>query len=67
MDTKKIFTTKFTYVLVAGLIILMMLLFALRLGMMIGEHKASFSQHWNDNYQRNFAGPRGGFGPAGGV
>jgi hypothetical protein len=33
-----------------------------RLGMFVGFRKAGFSYQWSDNYHRNFAGPRGGFG-----
>jgi len=30
-------------------------------GIFVGEMRARFSYRWAENYQRNFAGPRGGF------
>ncbi len=44
---------------VAACIVLM---FVFRAGMAVGYRQAFFSYRWGENYHRNFAGPRGGFG-----
>lgn len=41
--------------------ILIILLLGFQIGLMVGFRKASFSYHWEENYHRNFAGPRNGF------
>ena len=43
------------------ILVIIIFLIIFRLGVFVGETKARFSFHWLENYQKNFAGPRGGF------
>lgn len=49
---------KIILICLAGLIILLLVF---KMGAIIGLRKARFSMGWEQNYHRNFAGPRGGF------
>jgi len=61
MDIDKIFQSKeFRWALLI-LLCIIVLLFVLKLGIIIGSARADFSFKWGENYHRNFAGPRGGF------
>jgi len=67
MDTKKLKEFRQskhfkTITLVIGAVLIALISFAV--GMRVGFHKAKFSYKWGENYERNFAGPRGG-GPMG--
>lgn len=53
-------TSKVKYIIVAFCFIIAMLL-VFKVGKLVGERRARFSYAWAENYQRNFAGPRGGF------
>jgi hypothetical protein len=48
---------KWTLIVIAALIVVMG---AFRLGMMVGFRKANFAYSWDENYPRNFGGPRPG-------
>jgi hypothetical protein len=61
MDINKIFQSKVFQGVIIALAILIIALMIFKAGMIIGERKADFSCRWNDNYHRNFAGPREGF------
>jgi len=43
------------------ILVIIIFLIIFRLGVFVGETKARFSFRWLENYQKNFAGPRGGF------
>ena len=43
------------------ILVIIILMAVFGLGVFIGETKARFSFRWLENYQKNFAGPRGGF------
>ncbi|HTK04068.1 MAG TPA: hypothetical protein VL500_00630 [Candidatus Eisenbacteria bacterium] len=43
------------------LVAIIVLLLVFHAGKAAGYHKARFSRGWEENYHRNFAGPRGGF------
>jgi len=62
MEIKKIFTSKSFKGATCGVLAFIMLLLVFKVGLMAGERKGGFSKEWSDNYHRNFAGPRGGFG-----
>ena len=49
---------KWVIIGLAGFVILVMVFGA---GVKVGTLKARYSYRWAENYQRNFAGPRGGF------
>ncbi len=59
---KKIFQNrdmlKWVIIGLAGFVVLILVFGA---GMKVGALKARYSYRWAENYQRNFAGPRGGF------
>lgn len=58
---KKVFSGKIlqiTAVVLAGLVIILVIF---QLGACFGRWRAERNQAWGENYQRNFAGPRGGF------
>ena len=40
-----------------GLAALIVLILVFNLGLLVGYRKAFFSEHWGENYQRNFVGP----------
>jgi hypothetical protein len=62
MDYNKIIKSSNFKIITISIIELIVLLMVFRLGMFVGFRKAGFSYEWGDNYHRNFAGPRGGFG-----
>lgn len=49
---------KWVIIGLAGFVVLILVFGA---GMKVGALKARYSYRWAENYQRNFAGPRGGF------
>lgn len=49
-------------IIIVGMVLIALISFAV--GMRVGFHKAKFSYKWGENYERNFAGPRGS-GPTG--
>lgn len=53
-------TKKVKYIIVAFCLLIAMLL-VFKAGKFVGERRVRFSYDWAENYQRNFAGPRGGF------
>jgi hypothetical protein len=62
MELNNFFQSKnFKRIIVAiGILIVILIIF--QVGTAVGFRKAGFSYQWGENYQRNFAGPRGGFG-----
>ncbi|MFA6421819.1 MAG: hypothetical protein WCV92_00210 [Candidatus Buchananbacteria bacterium] len=61
MDSKFLQSNGFKLGLwIIGIIILVAIAFVG--GMYVGFEKASFSYQWGENYHRNFAGPKDGFG-----
>ncbi len=61
MDVNKFLESKIFKIILASLLGLVIFLLIFCLGMFVGFKKANFSYQWGENYQRNFAGPRGGF------
>jgi len=61
MDLNKFFQSKAFKIIFWGMVALIIVLTVFKVGMMIGERRADFSQDWGDNYHRNFAGPKEGF------
>lgn len=61
MDCNKILQSKAFKIFLGIIFGLMIFAFIFGLGMFVGFKKANFSYKWGENYQRNFAGPRGGF------
>ena len=61
MDFNKLFQSKTFKRVLIGLGALIVLLLVFKAGEFVGYRKARFSYKWGENYQRNFAGPRGGF------
>jgi len=61
MDINKIFQSKVFQGIIIALAILVIVLVIFKAGMFVGEKKADFACRWNDNYHRNFAGPKDGF------
>lgn len=53
-------TQSFTGVL-AGIFIMILILFIFQAGVALGERKASFAYHLGNNFERNFKDPQGGF------
>ena len=47
--------------IIIGLVSIIIIILIFGAGIFIGKTKARFSYRWAENYQRNFAGPRGGF------
>lgn len=64
MDIKNFFQLKIFIIIIIILGAFLALLFAFKLGSMVGARRAWFSCGWDNNYARNFGGPppRGGFG-----
>jgi hypothetical protein len=61
IDFKSAFGSKvFRWVLV-GIGLLIILLVVFKAGEFVGSRKGDFSRRWDDNYYRNFMGPRTGF------
>ena len=65
MNTEKFFESKPFKIGLVVIGVVIVLLITFKLGEFIGFRKASFSYRWAENYQHNFAGPRGGFMPMG--
>jgi hypothetical protein len=61
MDFNKFFQSKFFKVLIIALGLLILVLISFQAGLVVGFRKAGFSYRWEENYHRNFAGPKGGF------
>ena len=61
MDLGQIIRSKTFSRVLAVTAALVALLLIFQLGVLVGFRKARFSYRWGENYQRNFAGPRGGF------
>lgn len=61
MDFNKFFQSKKFKIILITIGALVVLLFVFKAGVFVGYKKAHFSYKWGENYQRNFAGPRGGF------
>ena len=61
MSIDNIFKSKVFRIGCWSLLALIVFLLVFGAGMFVGEKKARFSYRWGENYQRNFAGPRGGF------
>jgi len=58
---KKFLHPDYLKLIIIGLIIFVAVFLIFGMGVWIGERKAGFSYRWAEQYQRNFAGPRGGF------
>lgn len=61
MNLDKFFQSKSSKLTACAIGLLILLLFTFKVGMKTGELKARHSYRWAENYQNNFAGPRGGF------
>ncbi len=61
MDAMKPLRSKAFPIALIAVCLLILLLLAFKVGVIVGYQKAQFSYRWGENYQRNFAGPRGGF------
>lgn len=61
MDINKFFQSKLFKGIVIALGLFIIILISFQTGLMVGFRKASFSYRWEENYHRNFAGPKGGF------
>ncbi len=61
MDSGHFFQSKIFKALLIGLGLLIIVLLSFQAGLMVGFRKAGFSYRWEENYHRNFAGPKGGF------
>ena len=46
---------------IIGVLALVIIILIFSAGIWIGDQKGKFTCHWAENYQRNFAGPKGGF------
>jgi len=47
--------------IIVGLVGFVIIILAFGAGVKVGVSKAKYSYRWAENYQKNFAGPRGGF------
>jgi hypothetical protein len=61
MDINKFFQSKLFRGIIFGIAAFIILLLIFKAGTFVGFRKADFSYKWGENYNRNFAGPRGGF------
>lgn len=61
MDINKFFQSKIFKGIILGIFAFIILLLIFKVGTFVGFRKADFSYKWGENYNRNFAGPRGGF------
>lgn len=61
MDFNKFFQSKTFKIILCAVGGLIVFLAVFKAGMFVGFKKAKFSYKWEENYHRNFAGPRGGF------
>lgn len=59
---KKVFESKIFAYLIWSLIIFTAVLLVFKIGVIVGSRQANFSCQWGDNYHKNFAGPKRGFG-----
>ncbi len=60
IETKKIISVENKKIIVATVVIglFLLLLISFAAGVSVGFHKARFSSHFGENYERNFMGPR---------
>ena len=61
MDTNKFFQSKVFKALVFVIAALIIFLAGFKAGIFVGFRKAGFSYRFEENYHRNFAGPKAGF------
>lgn len=61
IDFNKFFQSRFFRILLIVIGALILILAGFKAGELVGFRKANFSYRWAENYNRNFAGPRGGF------
>ncbi|HRY63001.1 MAG TPA: hypothetical protein P5267_00105 [Patescibacteria group bacterium] len=61
MDFNKFFQSKAFKVSLIALGLFIIILVSFQAGLLVGFRKAGFSYRWEENYHRNFAGPKGGF------
>jgi len=59
MPINEYFKTKSFKIVVIIIAALIILLSVFKAGVLVGYRKAGFSFRWDDNYHRNFGGPRG--------
>lgn len=59
MFNKDFFKSKIFQVGIGVIAALIVLLLVFKAGVLVGYRKAGFSFRWDDNYHRNFGGPRG--------
>lgn len=57
----KFLQSKIFKIIIIAVGAIIVFLFVFKLGVFVGERKASFSYRWGENYHRNFGGPREGF------
>jgi len=62
MDTNKFFQSKSFMAVIWTVAVIALFLLVFSAGMYVGFKKAGFSYQWGENYHRNFAGPKQGFG-----
>jgi hypothetical protein len=53
-DIKKVFESRTSFIVLCGIGVAIIVLLIFSLGVMVGFRKASFSQAWEENYERNF-------------
>ena len=61
VDFNKFFQSKYFKILLIIIGALIVFFSGFKAGEFMGFRKANFSYRWAENYDRNFAGPRGGF------
>ena len=61
MDFNKFLQSKTFKIILLGIGIFVVILLIFQLGLTVGFRKARFSYRWEENYHKNFAGPRNGF------
>ncbi len=62
MDSNKLFQSKSFMAVIWIVAVIALFLLVFLAGMYVGFKKAGFSYQWGENYHRNFAGPKQGFG-----
>ncbi len=62
MELKDLHQSKTFRGILIGICTVIIALVIFQMGIFVGERKAAFSYRFNDNYHRNFTGPRRGFG-----
>jgi len=65
MDEQEVKKAGFSRGLIVGLAVAFTVVVVFSFGMFVGEQKARFSSHWNENYPREFGGPPPPFGIGG--